>query len=293
MCSTKEEQKKEELCAAGGTEYVMKEACRKEENMKNMMKNRIVIGLACIVLSLVICFGLTPMFNNALKSKVTIVRVNVDIGKGEQITEKMLAVVEVGGYNLPTGVVSRMEDVVGRYANADLYKGDYILTSKISDTPLLKNAYLNKLNGENRAVSVSIKTFAAGLSGKLEAGDIISLIASDVGEMRETVIPPQLQYVEVIATTASSGMDNDVQADSGEDRELPSTITVLATPEQARLLVELEQTGKLHAALVFRGDSAKAEEFLAEQARVLEELKEMEEANMVQGEPENDTGDGY
>ena len=261
--------------------------------MKNMMKNRIVIGLACIVLSLVICFGLTPMFNNALKSKVTIVRVNVDIGKGEQITEKMLAVVEVGGYNLPTGVVSRMEDVVGRYANADLYKGDYILTSKISDTPLLKNAYLNKLNGENRAVSVSIKTFAAGLSGKLEAGDIISLIASDVGEMRETVIPPQLQYVEVIATTASSGMDNDVQADSGEDRELPSTITVLATPEQARLLVELEQTGKLHAALVFRGDSAKAEEFLAEQARVLEELKEMEEANMVQGEPENDTGDGY
>ena len=172
----------------------MKEACRKEENMKNMMKNRIVIGLACIVLSLVICFGLTPMFNNALKSKVTIVRVNVDIGKGEQITEKMLAVVEVGGYNLPTGVVSRMEDVVGRYANADLYKGDYILISKISDTTLLKNAYLNKLNGENRAVSVSIKTFAAGLSGKLEAGDIISLIASDVGEMRETVIPLQLQY---------------------------------------------------------------------------------------------------
>lgn len=261
--------------------------------MKNLMKNRIVIGLACIVLSLVICFGLTPMFNNALEAKVTIVRVNMDIGKGEQITEKMLALVEVGGYNLPSGVASRMEDVVGRYANADLYKGDYILPDKLSDTPLLRNAYLNKLNGENRAVSVSIKTFAAGLSGKLEAGDIISLIASDVGEMRKTVIPPQLQYVEVIAATASSGMDNDVQADSEEDRELPSTITVLATPEQARLLVELEQTGKLHAALVFRGNSARAEEFLAEQARVLEEMKEQEEDNMVQEEPENDTGDGY
>ena len=41
--------------------------------MKNLLKNRIVIGLICIILSLIICFGLTPMFNNALKSKVSLV----------------------------------------------------------------------------------------------------------------------------------------------------------------------------------------------------------------------------
>ena len=147
--------------------------------------------------------------------------------------------------------------MVGKYANTDLYKGDYILESKLSDTPMLKNAYLGKLNGENRAISVSIKSLAAGLSGKLEAGDIVTLIASDVGEKRKTLVLPELQYVEIIATTASSGTDNDVQADveDGEEQELASTITVLATPEQARLLADLEQTGKLHAALVFRGDS--------------------------------------
>ena len=80
--------------------------------------------------------------------------------------------------------------------------------------------------------------------------------------------------MEIIATTASSGTDNDVQADveGGEEQELASTITVLATPEQARLLAELEQTGKLHAALVFRGDSTQAEKFLDEQQKVLEEL---------------------
>lgn len=248
--------------------------------MKNLMKNRIVLGLACIILSLIICFGLIPMFNRALESKVSIVRVNADIQKGEQITEKMVSVVEVGGYNLPSGVAVCMEDVVGMYACADFCKGDYILTGKLSEVPLLKNEYLNKLNGENRAVSVSIKSFAAGLSGKLEAGDIISLVASDVGEMRETLIPPQLQYVEVIAVTASSGMDNDAQADKGEERELPSTLTVLVTPEQARLLVELEQTGKLHAALVFRGDPRKAAAFLEQQNRVLEELKALEEEGM-------------
>ena len=248
--------------------------------MKKLMKNRIVIGLVCIILSLVICFGLTPMFNNALKSKVQLVRVNTEIHKGDQITEKMLTMVETGGYNLPGNVVYRLEDVVGRYANADLYKGDYILESKLSDTPMLKNAYLSKLNGENLAISVSIKSFAAGLSGKLEAGDIVTLIASDVGERRETLVLPELKYVEIIAATASSGADHDVQADvkDGDEQELASTITVLATPEQARLLAELEQTGKLHAALVFRGDSTQAGRFLEEQQRVLEELYAEENA---------------
>lgn len=257
--------------------------------MKKILKNRIILGLLCIIVSLLICFGLTPLFNDALKAKVTLVRVSSEIRKGEQITAHMITEAEVGGYNLPPDVVYRKEDVIGKYANADLYKGDTILQSKLSDTPMLKNAYLSKLNGENRAISVTIKSFAAGLSGKLEAGDIVSLLASDVGELRETLVPPELQYVEIIATTASTGVDNDVQADTeGEEKELPSTITVLASPEQARLLAELEQTGKLHAALVYRGDSEQAEEFIREQEKLLEELySEEEEETAAPEEREN------
>lgn len=241
--------------------------------MKKLIKNRIVLGLICIVVSLLICFGITPMFNDALKSKVTLVRVTKEIRTGEQITDKMVTSVEAGGYNLPSNVIYKIDDVVGKYANADLYKGDYILKSKLSDTPMLRNAYLNKLNGENRAISVSIKSFASGLSGKLEAGDIVSLIAADVGSQRETIVYPELQYVEIIATTGSSGSDQNVQErGNGEEEELASTITVLASPEQSRLLAELEQMGKLHAALVFRGEDSQAQKFLDEQASVLKEL---------------------
>ena len=241
--------------------------------MKKFLKNRIILGLICIVVSLLISFGITPMFNDALKSKVTLVRVTKEIRTGEQITDKMVTSVEAVGYNLPSNVIYKIEEVVGKYANADLYKGDYILKSKLSDTPMLRNAYLNKLNGENRAISVSIKSFASGLSGKLEAGDIVSLIAADVGSQRETLVYPELQYVEIIATTGSSGSDQNVQErGNGEEEELASTITVLASPEQSRLLAELEQTGKLHAALVFRGESTQAQKFLDEQASVLKEL---------------------
>ena len=246
--------------------------------MKNLLKNRIVVGLICIITALVICFGLTPMFNDALKSKVEIVRVSTEIKKGDEITSKMVTTVEVGGYNLPSDVVYTADEVIGKYANTDLYKGDYVLQSKLSDTPMLKNEYLTKLDGTNRAISVTIKSFAAGLSGKLEKDDIVSLIASDVGEQRKTLIPTELQYMEIIATTASSGTDNNVQEEpeNGDDAELASTITVLATPEQARLLAELEQTGKLHAALVYRGDSENSQKFLDEQAKVLAELYPVE-----------------
>lgn len=259
--------------------------------MKNLLKNRIVVGLICIITALIICFGLTPMFNDALKSKVEIVRVSTEIKKGDEITPKMVTTVEVGGYNLPSNVVYKAEDVIGKYANTDLYKGDYVLESKLSDTPMLKNEYLTKLDGTNRAISVTIKSFAAGLSGKLEKGDIVSLIASDVGEQRKTLIPTELQYMEIIATTTSSGTDNNVQEEpeNGEDAELASTITVLATPEQARVLAELEQTGKLHAALVYRGGSENAQKFLDEQAKVLAELypAETAESEVPADESEN------
>ncbi len=260
--------------------------------MKNLLKNRIVVGLLCIITALIICFGLTPMFNDALKSKVELVRVSSEIKKGDQITTGMITTVETGGFNLPSDVVYKADDVVGKYANADLYKGDYILKSKLSDTPQLKNEYLSKLNGENRAISVTIKSFAAGLSGKLERGDIVSLIASDVGEMRETLIPTELQYVEIIATTDSSGNDSNTQEQpkDSEDTELASTITVLATPEQATLLAELEQTGKLHAALVYRGGSENAQKFLDEQTKVLEALYPVKsEGRELESENDNST----
>lgn len=243
--------------------------------MKNLFKNRIIIGLICIIVSLVICFGLTPMFNDALTSVVEIVRVNTDIKAGEEITANMLTTVEAGGYNLPADVVYKMEDAVGKYANMDLCKGDYILAGKLSDTPLLKNEYLTGLDGTNRAISITIKSFAAGLSGKLEKGDIVSLIASDVGEMRETVMLPELQYVEVIAATSSDGRDNNMQ-DEEDEIELASAITVLATPRQARILAELEQTGSIHVALVYRGNRDTAEKFLEEQRKVLEAYSDNE-----------------
>lgn len=249
--------------------------------MKNIFQNRTVVGLSSIFLSLVICFGITPLFNSGLKAKTEVVRISKDLKEGDIITSDKISVVEVGAYNLPDNVVKSKEKVIGKYAKADLMKGDYILNSKISDDPLAENKYLYELDGNKQAISITIKSFAAGLSGKLESGDIISIIASDFGEFRETITPAELKYVRVLAATTNQGNDSTYSNDKKEDEEkaIPSTITLIVNKAQAKLLAELEEKSKIHVSLVYRGTEENAKKFLEEQERLInpEKFKEQQE----------------
>ena len=132
-----------------------------------LLKNRTVLGVICIALSLIICFAITPLFNAAKDQTTEIVRMKKDVKIGQEITAKDIEVVEVGAYNLPSEVIRSSEEVVGKYVSSELLKGEYVLPSKISDTPASENAYLYNLTGEKRAISVTIPSFAGGLSGKL------------------------------------------------------------------------------------------------------------------------------
>lgn len=244
-----------------------------------IFRNRTVIGVLCILLALIICFGVTPLFSRSASEKTDIVRVTKDIKEGDEITAEMVQTVEVGAYNLPQNLMTDKKEVVGKYATADLVAGDYILSSKLSAVPAAENAYLYNLDGTKQAISVTIKSFATGLSGKLESGDIVTVIVADYQGKGETAIPPELQYVEVISVTASSGYD----ANTGEvvdEKELPSTVTLLVTTEQAKVLAELEQDSELHLALVYRGTPENAANFIAAQDALIEEL-------YAEPEPEN------
>lgn len=239
----------------------------------SFLKNRTVIGVICIVLSLIICFAVTPLFNKGMSQKTEIVRVAKDIKIGDEITKDMVQTVEVGGYNLPGDVVKNTETVLGKFASADMVPGDYIISSKIADEPAAENAYLYNLTGEKQAISVSVKSFATGLSGKLVSGDIVSIIAPDYKKQGTTVIPPELQYVEVIAVTAGSGYDaNTGEQEDSEEKELPSTVTLLVTTEQSKILAMLEADGNLHISLVYRGSKENAVKFIEAQRTVLTKL---------------------
>ena len=92
------------------------------------------------------------------------------------------------------------------------------------------------------------------------------------------MIPAELKYVEVIAVTAGSGYDAN-QRDAGPDspsaeneKELPATVTLLVSPEQSKVLAELESDGKLHLSLVYRGSPANSAKFIEAQDKVVAAL---------------------
>ena len=140
--------------------------------------------------------------------------------------------VEVGGYNLPSNIAHQLSDVNGLYATADLAVGDYILTSKISSVPVSSDVALNSIPSGKVAISLTVKTLASGLSDKLQPGDIIRIY----------------HFLE------------------------SATITVLASPEQAKIITGLENDGVAHVALISRNNDKLADELLAEQDKTLQEI---------------------
>lgn len=234
------------------------------------LNNRFIFGILSLVLAAVIAFVALPTIARQTNGKTEIVRITQPVLKGEKITSDNAEVVEVGGYNLPSNVAHSMEDVEGLYVTADLAAGDYILTSKVSTVPVSSDVALNDIPSGKVAISLSVKTLASGLSDKLQPNDIIRIY--HFLETAEEV--PELRFVKVLSVTDSDGInvDNTKEPTEDEEPQQSATITVLASPEQARIITGMENDGVAHVALISRNNDQLAEELLAEQDRTLQEI---------------------
>ena len=252
------------------------------------MNQRFLFGLLSLLLAAVIAFIALPTIARQTNGKTEIVRVTKPILKGEKITTDNTEVVEVGSYNLPPGIAHALEDVAGLYATADLAQGDYILSSKVSIQPVSSDTVLNDIPSGKVAISLSVKTLAAGLSDKLQPGDIIRIY--HFLDTAEEI--PELRFVKVLSVTGADGVnvDNSKEPIEDEEKQQSATITVLASPEQARIITALENDGVAHAALVSRGSEKLAGELLAEQEQILSEIYLPELPEPLE-EPGTDNGD--
>ena len=234
----------------------------------NLLKNRTMLGICCIVLAFIICFVISPLISRTSEKTMKVVRAKAEIKGGDEITKDMVTEISMSGTNQPNNVLTDVKQVIGKYAVMDMTNGDYVLENKVADSPYIENTYLAGLDGEMRAISITLKSFATGVSGKLKSGDIVSVISPDHQKTGMTVVPLELQYLEVIAATGKSGADVEVTGET-QEAELPNTVTLLANEQQAKLLAELEKNGTIHLSLVYRGDRNTAEQFLQAQKEVL------------------------
>lgn len=251
------------------------------------LNNRFIFGLLSLLLAAVIAFVALPVIARQTNGKTEIVRITAPVLKGEPISADNTETVETGSYNLPSGIARSLDDVDGLYATADLFPGDYILPAKVSTVPVSSDMALNSIPSGKVAISLTIQTLAAGLSDKLQPEDIIRIYHF----LDVAVEVPELRFVKVLSVTDSGGMnvDNAREPVEDEEKQQSATITVLATPEQARVITALENDGIAHVALVSRGNEKLADELLAEQELTLQEIY-FPETLLPEEESENDTG---
>ena len=259
------------------------------------VNSRFLYGILSILLAAIIAFIAIPTVTRKTNSTVEIVRITTALDRGDPITAKDVELAEVGGFNLPDNVATKLEDVIGTYAASSLYPGDYILSGKVSSTPLSSDLTLNAIPDGMVAISITVQSLAAGLSDKLQSGDIIRLYHyNDLsGTLNVVQDIPELKFVKVLSVSDSKGLDIDYtkQPEEDEERLQTATLTVQATPEQAMLLTQYENEGMLHVALISRGNEALAKDLLNQQAEILTQLYENEDADAELNAPEETTSE--
>lgn len=233
-----------------------------------IFRNRTFLAITSLVVGFVVCFVVAPASVRASSKDIPYIQVVKTIPENTPITKDMITIASDENKNIPANAARSETDVIGKYVTAELDPGDRILKTKLMNKA--GSPYLDNLDGQKQAISISIKTFSAGLSGKLQSGDIVELFVSGYGDSKQTLAPPELRYVKLLAATTEKGVDTDQtnqqnkEQDHSTDKDnIPSTLTLLVSPDQAAKLVDYETNGKLYAALVYRGDDQAAQKYIA------------------------------
>lgn len=244
-------------------------------------KNHALIGIISIIIGLLTAFVLTPLYGGILEKQEEVVRVKEKITEGELITADKLETVNVGAYGLSPDVIKSIDVITGKYAKTDFYRGSYITGEGLSNVALEEDTYLNDIPEDKYAISITVQSFAAGLSSKLLKEDIVTIITKKgEGDEAVTEIPRELTYVEVLSTTEEDGEDKEnngkevKKEDDTKAKKKLATITLLVNSLQAEELASFENQRGIHVALKCRNNEKLKKELLDEQDKIFKEMEE-------------------
>ncbi len=231
-----------------------------------LLKNRIFLSVLCLLIAAVVSFVLLPRFYENKSTTVMVLRASEDIPAGTEIQDKHIASVEVGSFGMPEGVIKDKTMIVGKVAQTAISKGDYFFPQKLGET--IASELLDRIVKNNqRLVTVSVPSIAAGLSSHLKSGDMVTVavfMEKATGGQEaspQVIIYPELKGLEVYSVENARTQDTaevreqQLNSQSSTGDPVPKAITLIATEAQAEKLIEAEYTGKLHLIFEKRGVS--------------------------------------
>lgn len=231
-----------------------------------LIKNRIFLSALCLLLAAGVSFILLPHFYEDKSATVTVLRAAQDIPAGTKLTKQNIVSVEVGSFGLPEGIINDTAQLVGQVAQTDIAKGDFFFSKKLGG--YLADEQLDRISENNqRLVTITVESIAAGLSSHLKAGDIVIVAVflekSSDGQDSEpqVIVYPELTGLETYSVENAKTQDTaeirEQQKDSQSANSDPvaKAVTLIVTETQAEKLIQAEYTGKLHLIFEKRGVS--------------------------------------
>jgi len=169
-----------------------------------------------------------------------------DIPLGDFLTSQVLRLEQWPKDKIPTGALSRIEDVEGRRARTRLYAGETILENKLfrkGDSSQGADILIPK---GYRVVSVKVD-LVSGAANMLLPGSrvdvMVFLTRCSQMDIPETTTRTILQDIKVFAVNDVVNLD---AADKDSHKSITAmTISLLVTPEQAAKLMLASEMGKI------------------------------------------------
>lgn len=170
-----------------------------------------------------------------------------------KVTQEMVEVKSIPTESVHAQAITSIEGIVDATTKTELYAGEQILAERVVlDETAATLSY--RIPETMRAVAIPT-TEVSSIAGHLAAGDHVDIVVTyneTEGEEEHITSYTQLQNIEVLMIGPSASAE-------GAAVGVPSSVTLLVTPEQAEVVAYATLNGSFHMTLRNPADNEKAD----------------------------------
>ena len=232
--------------------------------MQKILKNKLFISTACLVLAAVLSFVLLPKMYEDETATANVLVLNQTVDEGTEITENLLTTAEVGAFGLSGAVATDKEQVIGMVATSTIYEGEYLTKNRlVTAEEYKKSASGTVLEDGKFLLALKIPSTSSGLAGQLREAalvDVYTTVEDENGAIKTEKALSQISVKHVLNSKLESLDDLDEcmteETDSVKDDAdyTPVYIVVTVDETQAKALIALEKAENFHLTLTRAGD---------------------------------------
>ena len=232
--------------------------------MQKILKNKLFISTACLVLAAVLSFALLPKMYEDKTATANVLVLNQTVAEGTEITEKLLSTAEVGAFGLSEAIFSDKQQVIGMVATSTIYEGEYLTKNRLVPADKYKKSASGAVLADGQfLLALKIPSTSSGLSGQLRGAalvDVYTTVEDENGAIKTEKALSQISVKRVLNSKLESLDDLDKQmteeADDVKDDTdyAPVYIVVTVDEAQAKTLIALEKAENFHLTLTRAGE---------------------------------------